>query len=157
MAFTVGWPNGNSVVSVEYADQHFADRGVTAWTGDVAAKQGALVRATDYIKTMFASKFDPLLFVDGNGDPVIPGELERATAEYGLIELRATGSLAPAPVVDPSGYATVTTKRKVGPIEKNFAVVGGTGGPMTRRSFPLPDSLIAALLVPTVARNRVTR
>ncbi len=158
MAFTVGWPTGSSPVSVEEADAYFADRDVVAWTDATTGKEGALTRATDYVRTMFAARFDPLLFLAVDGVIVIPEALAQATFEYALVELRTPGGLAPAPVLDASGFSVVKTKKKVGPIESTFQVVGGEGAkPQTRRSFPIPDALIASLLVRSVATNRTTR
>lgn len=153
MAFTVGVA-GASYASVEYADAYAADRGATDWTGASALKQGALVRATDYIKAMFAARFDPALFATG-----LPDSLLRATVEYARTELKTPGGLAPAPAVDASGYSVVMTKRKLGPLERNFAVVGAGEGqrPATRRSFPVPDALIAGLLLPAQGATRVVR
>ena len=74
-----------------------------------------------------------------------------------MLELVTPGSLAPIPQVDASGYSVVTTKRKVGPIERNFAVAGGSSRPMVRRPYPVPDSLIAQILLPSYGLNRVTR
>jgi hypothetical protein len=157
MAFTVGWPDGNSAVSVEYADAHFSDRGVTAWTGAQAVKEGALVRATDYVKALFATRFDPDLFLLDEDDLIIvPDVMARAVAEYALIELVTPGGLAPVPAVDSSGYAVVMTKKKVGPIEKDFQPVAGSPR-LTRRIFPVPDGLIAQLLLPSVGLSRTTR
>jgi hypothetical protein len=156
VAFTVGWPEGSSPISVEYADEYFADRGVTGWTGTDAAKQGALTRATDYVKALFAARFDPELFLDEDDVAVLPSALEKAVAEYALVELSTPGGLAPAPTVDASGYAVVKTKTKVGPIESNFAVVAGSKQ-QTRRIFPVPDALIASLLLPSLGLSRVTR
>jgi len=152
VAFTVGW-NGNSLVSVEYADQHFADRGVTAWTGDVAVKQGALVRATDYVRAMFVPRFNP----DKVSADLLPDTLLAAVSEYALVEFKTPGGLVPQP--SESGVETVVTKEKVGPLETTYAVVGGanaaTGG--GRKAFPVADALIARLLLASVGLSRVIR
>lgn len=161
MAFTVGGgTEATSYVSIEYADGYFADRGVAGWAGQVAAKQGALVRATDYVRALFAARFDPEPFVEVA--PELPEALSKAVCEYALVELKTPGGLAPAPTVDASGYSVVKTKRKIGPIESNFAVVGGDGAqPRTRRIFPVADALIASLLLPGgaggAAQQRTTR
>jgi hypothetical protein len=156
VAFTVGWPDGNSGISVEYADAYFADRGIPAWAGEESVKQGALVRATDYVKALFAERFDPDIFAAAAPD--VPEALAKALCEYALLELGKPGALTPAPAIDASGFSVVTTKRKVGPLERNFAAVGTVdGGPRTRRIFPLPDSLIASLLLPSVGYTRTTR
>jgi hypothetical protein len=156
--FTVGWPGGSSPISVEDADAYFADRGVVAWVGDLALKQGALTRATDYVKALFAARFDPDLFIVEDDVVTIPEALAKAIAEYALIELRSPGGLAPTPTVDASGYTVVKTKKKVGPIETNFAIAGGDSArQMTRRIFPVPDALIASLLLPSPGQFRTTR
>jgi hypothetical protein len=158
VAFTVGWPEGSSPISVEYADEYFADRGVTDWTGEDAVKQGALIRATDYVKALFADRFDPVFFPVVDDVVVVPAELEQATAEYALVELRTPGGLAPAPTIDATGYSVVKTKKKVGPIESNFVIAGGDSAKrQTRRIFPIPDALIASLLLPSLGLSRVTR
>lgn len=154
--FTVGWPNGSSPISVAYADAYFADRGITSWTGTDAVKQGALTRATDYIKALFARRFDPDLFVVVNDVIVVPEALEKAVAEYALVELQTPSGLAPIPQVDASGYTVVMTKKKVGPIEKEFQPVAG-GTRITRRLFPVADALIASLLLPSLGLSRTTR
>ena len=158
MPFTVGWPEGSSPISVEFADDYFTDRGIVAWAGDEATKQAALTRATDYVKALFAARFDPALFLDADEAATIPVALEKAVAEYALVELVTPGGLAPAPTVDSSGYAVVKTKKKVGPIETNFAIAGGDSAVQrTRRIFPVPDALIASLLLPSQGLTRVTR
>lgn len=159
MAFTVGWPEGSSPISVEYADAYFADRGITGWAGDDTDKEAALTRATDYVKALFAARFDPDLFLLDEDDLVIPpAALEKAVAEYALVELGTPGGLAPAPVIDASGYGVVRTKKKVGPIESTFAIAGGDSAVQrTRRIFPVPDALIASLLLPSTGLTRVTR
>jgi hypothetical protein len=158
MAFTVGGTSAaNSYVGVAYADDYFADRGNVVWGAAITgAKQGALVRATDYIKSLFALRFDPDLF-DATDPDNLPDELLRATCEYAVLELASPGSLAPPLARDESGYAVVLTKKKTGPIEKEFTVVNGTAGPSTRRSFPVADGLIAALLIYNATSASVIR
>jgi hypothetical protein len=156
VAFTVGWPGGTSPISVADADAYFADRGIAAWTGTEPAKQGALTRATDYVKALFANRFDPDLFLVVDDLVTIPEALAKAVAEYALIELVTPGGLAPVPQVDDSGYAVVMTRKKVGPIEKSFEPVAGSTQ-VTRRRFPVPDALIASLLLPSSGFSRTTR
>lgn len=153
--FTVGWPGGSSPISVAYADAYFADRGISSWTGTNTAKEGALTRATDYVKALFANRFDPDLFLVDDV-AVIPEALEKGVAEYAVIEIVTPGGLAPVQPVDPSGYPVVMTKKKVGPIEKEFQPVAGSTQ-MTRRRFPIADALIASLLLPSLGLSRSTR
>lgn len=157
MAFTVGWPGGSSPVSVTDADSYFSDRGATAWAGTNAVKQGALTRATDYVKAMFLARFNTDLFVVNTGIVTIPDALSKAICEYAIIELVTPGSLAPPLKVDDSGNAVVMVAKKVGPIEKRYQVIGGGSRWMSRRRFPIPDALIAALLLPNYGASRVTR
>jgi len=58
MTFTVedgtGLSNSNSYAAVADADTYLADRGVSSWAGGVASdKQAALVKASDFIDSMF--------------------------------------------------------------------------------------------------------
>lgn len=49
-----GLENADSYVSVEFADDYFSARGVSAWKDiEDEAKEQCLVRATDYIDNMF--------------------------------------------------------------------------------------------------------
>lgn len=158
MPFTVedgtGVEDFNSYVTVAYADAYFADRGSTTWTGEDSLKQGALVRATDYVRAFFTPRFDPDKFPEDD----LPDALRRAVSEYALIELVTPGSLAPTPKVEDSGLSVVTTKRKVGPLERTFAVAGGSDAkPMLRRPYPVPDALIAQVLLPSYGVYRTTR
>lgn len=154
MAFTVGY-TGTSYVDVAYADAYFADRAVTAWTGQDAAKKGALVRATDYVRALFAPRFDP-----DKVDPLaLPGTLLQAVCQYALVELGTPNGLAPAPSSAES--SSVVTKEKIGPIETSYAAIVKAGdGSLaggTRKSFPVADALIARLLLPSLGLSRVIR
>jgi hypothetical protein len=61
MAFVVedgtGLPNANSYLAVADADAYHADQGNTAWVGEVADKQSALVRATMYVDASYRGRF----------------------------------------------------------------------------------------------------
>ena len=49
-----GKADANSYASVEYADDYFSARGVSAWAAlETEAKEQALIRATDYIDNIF--------------------------------------------------------------------------------------------------------
>jgi hypothetical protein len=152
VAFTVGW-GGNSLASVAYADAYFADRATPAWSGDNTTKQGALVRATDYVRALFLPRFDP----DKVNALLLPDTLLQAVCQYALVELTTPGGLAPAGSA--SGATTVVTKEKIGPIETSYSVLAGST-PLpagTRRPFPVADALIAVLLLSTVGANRTYR
>jgi hypothetical protein len=153
-------PGANSYTSVAYATSYFADQGRAAeFDGEEAAQQGWLVQATSYIETRFSTHFrstpyaadQPLSFprlwtaLDGSVTAWMPDLLLKATCEYAA---RAKlGPLLPDPAVDRTGLSVVMTSRKVGPIERHFAVAPGARV-ATFRSYPAADALIARLLLP---------
>lgn len=62
MAFVVedgnGLPNATAYIDTTYADAYFADRNVATWAaGILAAKQAAIIVATDYLDTVWGPKF----------------------------------------------------------------------------------------------------
>lgn len=176
MAFVVedgtGLPNANSFADVAYADEYFGERGVTAWAGDDAQKQAWLIQATDYIQQVFASRFVgnkatleqalawPRIFattrsgVDLDND-MVPVAVVRACCQYALRAMQ--GPLMPDPTVSAEGYNVVTTRKKIGPIEKEFRVMGSSGEPILVRSYPAADSLLTDLLRAGTGGTRVIR
>jgi hypothetical protein len=53
-----GLPNANAYVTLVYANDYFASRGNAAWAAAADVdKQAAIVRATDYIETVWGEKF----------------------------------------------------------------------------------------------------
>lgn len=53
-----GLPDANAYVNIAYADDYFASRGVAAWaSASTPNKQTAIVRATDYIETVWGPRF----------------------------------------------------------------------------------------------------
>ena len=176
MAFTVedgtGLPDANSYAAVEYADEYFAERGVTAWTGEDEAKQGWLIQATDYIEQVFGARFIGERMTaeqalswhrryavtrDGTtiADDIVPLSLVRACCQYALRAI--SGPLMPDPLVSAEGYNVVTTRKKVGPIEKEFRVMGSSGSPILIRSYPAADTLMTSLLAYAGGGTRVIR
>lgn len=145
---TIG--EGDSFTSVETADAYFAKRLNARWaSADQEDKEAALIAATDYIRLRFQSSF--LLAVLEAEE--VPTDLQYATAEYALRALDAP--LLPDPVLGDNGLGTVLKKKKIGPIEKEYEVVGNAGKPRLYRSYPSADALIQGLLVPVT--NRVIR
>ncbi len=142
---TTALGDGNSLASLELADEYFAERAVVAWTGEDEVKEAALIRATDYIDTRFSARYtDELLEMEE-----IPVKLARACAEYALRAL--TIVLAPDPLVDASGVSVVTVRKKLGPLERQFQVLG-TGNPSLLRAYPAADMLIVPYLKPSSGR-----
>lgn len=150
--------DANSYVTIADADSYFADRGNTAWTGADAVKQAALVKATDYIEGRFGQRFIgskktttqalawPRTGAADFADTVIPVGLRRACMEYAVRALSA--ELAPDLKVDASGLTVVATKKKVGPIETDYAVpqTGLGSTPMLFRPYPAADMLLRGLV-----------
>lgn len=176
MAFVVedgtGLPNANSYSDVAYADEYFEERGVTAWAGDDAQKQTWLVQATDYIEQVFGARFSgsklsteqalswPRAYAvtrDGTAlaDDMVPSAVVRACCQYALRAIQ--GPLMPDPLVSAEGYNVVTTRKKVGPLEKEFKIMGSGGSPILVRSYPAADSLLTPLLTVGTGGTRVTR
>lgn len=149
-----GLANANSLATVEACDAYFADRAVTTWAAKpLAARQAALVNATDYIERRFASRFagsvqfpevpQALSFPRDTIEGVVPAGIVRATAEYALRTF--AGPLAPDPVVDATGLTVATKKTVIGPIETTTSYQAG-GVVSSIRAYPAADMLIAPFL-----------
>lgn len=176
MAFVVedgtGLPDANSYAEVDFADTYFEERGITAWTGDPSQKQAWLIQATDYIEQVFAWRFVgvkatreqalswPRVFAtarDGTdlANDTVPSSLMRACCQYALRAIK--GPLMPDPLVSAEGYNVVTSRKKIGPIEKEFRVMGSSGSPILVRSYPAADGLLFGLLSGAGGGTRVIR
>lgn len=149
-----GLADANALCSVAFADAYFADRSITAWTGSNTVKEGALIRATDYIETVFGRRFKGCRETDTQAlsfprvDLVpdvtgVPVEVSKACSEYALRAL--AGPLAPDPVVDETGLAVVAKKEVVGPIEESttYETAGPGSAPALLRPYPAADMLLA--------------
>lgn len=146
-----GLANANSYVSVADADAYFADRGIAAWTGSNTVKEQALIRATDFIETVYGRRFRgsvatesqalsfPRYITDYDQMPI---ELKRSTYEYALRALSA--ALLPDPKTDASGLPVVRKTTIVGPIETTLQY--GATVPELTKSYPAADMLIAGLI-----------
>lgn len=155
--------------TLEGANSYHLARGKAAWAaGTEQAREGALVRATDYIdgryRVLLASGRWTSMFpgvrtagrgqpnewprtgaIDYDGDSIqpdeVPDEVERATYEAALRELVAPGSLSPDFVA-----SEAVTKEKVGPIEVNYADATAAGQVPNRPVVPAIDEILAPLL-----------
>lgn len=165
MAFVVedgtGKIDANSYGAIAGADAYFAERGVTAWTGNDTVKQQALVKATDYIDTRFSTRFKGYVLYPDTPQALafprtafdgLPAPLLKATYEYALRSL--SGALAPDPTTDASGNTVKRFKKKVGPLEKEYEFATDTSSTNAFKPYPMADALIAKLLNPA---NRVIR
>lgn len=162
-----GVVGANAGVSVAYVDTYCSDRGLAGWAGDNSAKQGWIILATDYVEQRFRARLpgekmvatQGLHFPAVDGEPyVVDGEMPKAyqdaLCEYALRAKSAP--LAPDPVYDSSGFATVLTSKKIGPLEKHWQVMGNSSSASLIRPYPKADMIISAILLPSGA-NRVIR
>lgn len=157
-----GLANANSYATIAFADEYFADRGITAWTGDDTVKQQKLVQATDYLETRFTFDGVPYseeqalhfpILDDATGEPAeLPVNLLKATAEYALRALSAP--LAPDPTVDATGGRVIAKTEKVGPLEETTQY-SPTAAIQRFRPYPAADILLKGLVVDT--SNQVIR
>lgn len=160
-----GIEGANSYVSVSYADSYFALRGNEAWADlDLAAKEIALVKGTDYADTRFANRLQspPLVasqsllfpkrffitptFIRIEG---VPEAWKKAVCEYALIS--TTRELFTA---SQTGAKEIKSKETtVGPITTKVEYQDAPStGDFT--SYPNADKLILSLLQTS---NRVIR
>lgn len=143
-----GVADANSLCAVAFADSYFLDRGIVAWAGVTAAKETALVRATDYIETRFGLKFRGDVVdvnqalswprTDAGADDIVPLGVRKAASEYALRALTTT--LAPDPTTDESGRVVASKSEKVGPISETTTFVGSSV--VTFKPYPAADLLI---------------
>jgi|SRR5687768_5934777 len=170
-----GLPTANSYADVEYADAYFTLRGITDWTGTDSVKEAALIRATDYIETVFSTKFiGTQAFVSDPPDLDVDQALSfpRDTRVsyigfYGYTfealekpvvipvalkkatceyALRAlTASLLVDPTVDETGALITSKTEQVGPIRETTQYYA-SGGIQITQPYPAADLLLKPLL-----------
>jgi len=164
MPFTVedgtGITDANSYTDVAFADAYFLDRGNAAWAAALtAAKEQALIKATDYIELRFKDRWKGMLSIDATtlsfprnymydrkGELIdftvdgIPTDIQKATCEYAYRAL--TSDLLPDPTVSDSGQAVKRTFDKVGPIETEIEYEGAAARPDLIRPYPTADKLL---------------
>lgn len=163
MAFVVedgtGKPDANSYASIEFAADYFGLRGVDKWIdADQDDQRKWLVQGTDYAELHSESFIGtPAVEDQALHFPIeagkMPVTLLKAVCEYALRAM--DGPLAPDPKVDSNGLMVVQTKKKIGPIEKSFALVGDGEAPAKFRSYPAADALLSPLL--RTAQRKVIR
>jgi len=161
MAFTVQDDNGsvadaNAYIEVAFFTSYHADRAQT-YTGDTAAIQAAIIRATQYLDTRFtfvgyvgdesqATQW-PRIDARDNNDRYrsgIPREIKNATAEYARIALAAT--LNPTPTRDEYGASVKSRSSRAGPVSESITYTDGAVVKLPK--YPIADQwLIASGLV----------
>lgn len=150
-----GVVNSNAYANDTFADAYFAERAVSGWTATQEEKQAALIRATDYIEGRYGLRFIgvkvsatqslswPRTGAGDYGSDEVPLKLQRATCEYALRAL--TAALAPDPTYNEAGVSVVTTRQKLGPLEKQFEVIG-SGALKLIRAYPAADMMLNGLV-----------
>lgn len=147
-----GLVDANAYISIEFADQYFQERGVTAWTGTSDQKQAYIIRATDYVEGRFAHKFtsSPLTTLQALSFPRsstgMPVQLKRAVAEYAVRAI--AGKLASDPVVSDSGAKVSSYRSKLGPLEEEtqYATEGLGAEVKLFKPYPEADMLLRSLM-----------
>ena len=142
--------------TVAGADSYHAARGNTAWDGDQADKEIALLRGSEYIDHNFRSSFPGwkaqlraqerewprswAFDIEGNTIPIdeVPTEVERATYEAAIRELANPGILFP----DLGAPGKQIQSASVGPISVSYT------GPMGIKSVTPIVSIIRGILAP---------
>lgn len=161
MAFVVedgtGLSNSNSYVADTDVDAYIADRGGNAaWTAlTTTQKQAACVKATDYIETVFGTRFSgfknqttqdtqALSFPRNNALPPLPTNLRKATMEYALRAI--TVVLLPDPTFDATGLQVTSVEKQVGPIVKKTTYSDVANRIDIIHPYPAADLLLQPLL-----------
>lgn len=142
-----GLSNANSYASVSDADAYFAARSHPNWVGSTAAKEAALLKATQYLDTkylwrgtIFSSEQSLNIprsnFYDVNGRDLsekVPTVVKNATCELALIALTETLS----PTVSTDNYVK---SKKVGELEIVYR-----DGAVVKKQFSFVDELLYGL------------
>ena len=151
-----GLANANSYVNVAYADAHFLLRGNEAWADlDLAAKEIALIKATEYIDIRFANRlqspplkegqalqFPKRFFLTPSFTRItgVPEVWKKAVCEYAII-----ASAQELFTASQSGAKEIKLKEtKIGPITTKieYADVPNAG---EYTSYPQADNLAKSL------------
>lgn len=162
---TAGAADADSYVSVADADTYHTARGTAAWTGEDAAKEAALRRATAWLDGTYRSRLPgerrydrtqalewPRLSVyDSDGNPVdsdtIPREIVHATCEAAARELASAGSLSPDVTT-----ADAVKRERVGPMEVEYA--GIPTATAKRPILTVVEDILSGLLMSVSAGTR---
>ena len=145
-----GLVDANSYPTLAFADTYHADRGNASWAlATEAARNAALIRATDYGDKRFGKRFRgwkqskeqarewPRMGAyddDGYQFEGIPNQLLYAICEYALRALTTT-PLAP----DNASVGLSLNREKVGPIEVERKIDSGTRKSMLVDATSIPD------------------
>lgn len=182
MAFTpedgTGVANANAYADVPAIDAYWADRGGQSdWDAAVtAAKQAAIVKATDYLDAVFGRRWkgrketdaqglewprSSAYDADGYALEGVPAQLVKSLGE--LAALAVVQDLAPYPPAAtssgaPAAVGVIVRKRErvEGAVEEEteYAAPTAVGSPYAVPAYPLAERMLAELLT---AKGRVIR
>lgn len=155
-----GVAGANAYISAAYLAAYAEDAGIAVPAGNA---EGAIVRASRWIDGTFGARF-PGSRVKGRGQGLewprtgatdysgaliasdeVPAEIQRATAEAALRELRSPGSLAPDQATGTAGASVKRVRKKVGPLETETEYSAGASA-WGASGFPAIDAILAGLL-----------
>jgi hypothetical protein len=155
-----GLPDATSYVSVEDADSYFTLRGNSAWLDlTLEQKQSSLVQATDYLDSVFGTRFIgvksktdqalewPRKEQCGNSSVILyPRDLIRACCEYAVIA--SASPLIVNPEYDSSGRLPTLKREKLDVLEEEtrWNVPNGFQEPQLIRPYPSADRYTYKLL-----------
>ena len=156
-----GVVGANAYTTTSFVDSYFSDRGISTWVGTTQQKEYAIIKATDYIETIYSNKFmgnkefpsnpQGLSFprvniYDKNGDAIsgVALNLKKACAEYSLRAL--SSSLLPDPTVDSAGLIIESTRKVVGPLEQESKYKTQGAVPVYIKPYPQADYLLSEFL-----------
>ena len=150
-----GVVGANAYVTMSEADDHHAGRGHAGWAGaDLAAKQAAVVKATDHIELVYGERFLgqrasedqglswPRVAACRDGEELegVPLLVRQACAEYAARALTAQ--------LIPDGTAEVMSERRV---EGGLELELDYARPSTFQRWPAADRMLRPLLRPMQA------
>lgn len=151
-----GLENALSLVSVEFADNYFTQRGNQTWLAlNLEQKQVNLVKATDYINIRFNYKNEVVNKDQSLSFPRkeigLPVDVLKACCEYAI---RAnSGELTPDIEQDASGLLVTAKTEKIGPIEESYTFAGATASDVRSfKRYPAADNLLRKY-IKTVGRG----
>lgn len=153
-----GLEGANSLVTVEFADEYFADRMNTAWAAlTQEAKQAALLRATAYVSGQYKFKgrrafpnqgtpFPRVGVTDpaGNTPQGVPQCVQVVTCE--LAVRASAGPLIQDPVMDEGGRPVKMKQLRAGPLHKTVEFAG-PGEIIAMSRYPAVDALMCPWLI----------
>lgn len=159
-----GATNSNSFVSLEYCNVYHSDRGNTAWTAlGNAAKEGAIIRAGDYINSLNfsgirsvanqAMAFPRTGLIDSDGyelaTDAIPREVKMAQCEAAIREGVSAGTLNP----DLDNSEARIKRKKIDVLETEWF----DNGPNDKTRFTAIEGMLrpmlSSLMVKTIHRS----